>query len=75
MEALNVPKWEKAIEVEFQTLLQNGTWEYVKHPKEKTTICCKWIFRIKSNIDKTLDKYKAYLVSKSFLQMSSVEFF
>lgn len=40
---------------------------------EKSTIPCKWVFRVKSKIDGTIDRYKARLVAKGFLQKPRFE--
>jgi len=37
----------KTIQCEIYPLESNQTWETTLLPKEKTTICCKWIFKIK----------------------------
>lgn len=73
-ETLNVPKCKKAIEVKLCALLQNGTWELVKLPQGKTIIGYKWVSCVKLKADRTLDKYKACLVAKGFLQLTSVDF-
>ncbi|GJY44331.1 retrovirus-related pol polyprotein from transposon TNT 1-94 [Tanacetum coccineum] len=52
---------------EFNALLHKGTWELV--PKSShVPIGCKWVFRVKRKPDGTIDKYKARIVAKGFLQ-------
>ena len=62
------------MDAEFNALLRNGTWELV--PKSShVPISCKWIFRIKRKADGSLDKYKAHLVAKGFLQQYGRDYF
>jgi len=55
--------WRKAIQCEISALESNQTWETVLLPKNKTAICCKWVFKINYNVDGTVERYKARLVA------------
>jgi hypothetical protein len=52
--------WWKAMEEEYKSLMENGTWSPVENPP-KTPIKTKWILKKKRLPDGTLDKYKARL--------------
>ena len=68
------PLWRKAMDSEFNALLQNGTWELI--PKANhAPIGCKWIFRIKRKADGSIERYKARLVAKGYLQQPGKEYF
>ena len=43
-DALEDPKWTKAMNEEMEALQKNGTWELVSLPKGKKTIGCRWVF-------------------------------
>ncbi|KAL4571389.1 hypothetical protein LXL04_018148 [Taraxacum kok-saghyz] len=73
-QALKDPKWRKAMDLEFNALLQNQTWELVP-PSSQTPIGCKWVFRVKRNPDGSIEKYKARLVAKGFLQQYGKDYF
>lgn len=49
--ALKCSHWCKDMQDEYDTLLQNNTWELVPRPSNKKVIGCKWMFRIKRNSD------------------------
>ena len=49
-----------------QALEKNNTWEIVNLLKEKKHVECKWVFTIKYNADRTLERYKARLVAKGY---------
>ncbi|GJQ69806.1 hypothetical protein Trydic_g23161 [Trypoxylus dichotomus] len=64
-EALSRPdkrEWQKAIQEEYESLLQNNTWELVNLPKEESVIQTKWVFKRKYR--ETSVRYKARLVIK-----------
>ncbi|KAL4565975.1 hypothetical protein LXL04_030083 [Taraxacum kok-saghyz] len=66
-QALKDPQWRSAMDLEFNALLKNGTWELVP-PQSHKPIGCKWVFRVKRKPDGSIDKYKARLVAKGFHQ-------
>ncbi|XP_019427177.1 PREDICTED: uncharacterized protein LOC109335499 [Lupinus angustifolius] len=59
--------WQQAMQVEYDALKALGTWSLVPLPPHKQTIGCKWVFRIKENLDGTINKYKARLVAKVYV--------
>ena len=65
-EALNVPRWAKAIHEEMRALQKNGTWKLVDLPPGKKPMGCKWVFTIIHNADGTVERYKARVVAKGF---------
>jgi Reverse transcriptase (RNA-dependent DNA polymerase) len=76
-EAMSHPdadKWCKATDAEIQAQLDNGTWELVKLPAGEKTIGCRWVFRIKLNLDGSIKRYKARLVAKGYNQRPGIDF-
>lgn len=62
------------LQEEHQTLLKNNTWELVQLPLGKTLIGCKWVFKLKENLDGSINKYKAQLVAKGYDQQPGLDF-
>jgi histone deacetylase 1/2 len=60
------PKWDNAIDEKTAALDANVTWELVALPKDKKTIGCKWVYKVKHNVDGSLTKYKTRLVAKGY---------
>ena len=50
-------------EEELKMINKNGTWELVDRPKNQKIIGVKWVFKIKYNLDGSVNKLKARLVS------------
>ncbi|KAG9443027.1 hypothetical protein H6P81_018881 [Aristolochia fimbriata] len=74
-EAVKFPKWHDAMHVEFNALLMNNTWSLVSLPQGHRAIGCKWVFRVKTKADGSIDKYKARLVAKGFNQKEGQDYF
>lgn len=73
-QALAHPDWLEAIKAEYTALMNNNTWTLVELPPHRQAIGCKWVFRIKENLDGTINKYKARLVAKGFHQKFGFDF-
>jgi hypothetical protein len=67
--------WEAAIEREFESLEENGTWVLTenKPPGVKQT-GNKWVFKVKGKSDGSIDIFKARLVIKGFMQIKGVNY-
>jgi histone deacetylase 1/2 len=62
--ALKEAKWRHAMQDEFNSLIQNKTWDLVSPQCASNLVGCKWIFRVKRNSDGSVSRYKARLVAK-----------
>ena len=56
------------MEEEIDALKQNETWDLVLKPRDVKTISCKWIYKIKSRPDGSIERYKPHLVARGFSQ-------
>jgi hypothetical protein len=73
MHCPDAPKWKGACNEEYQSLMDNHTWDVVDLPPGRKAVKSKWVFKIKENPDGTVDRYKAHLVAKGFAQKYSGE--
>ncbi|KAA3468582.1 Retrovirus-related Pol polyprotein from transposon TNT 1-94 [Gossypium australe] len=54
--------------------MANSTWEFVSLPHGRKVIGCKWLFKVKKNLDGTIAGRKARLVAKGCLQVPGCDF-
>ncbi|CAI7867872.1 unnamed protein product [Closterium sp. NIES-53] len=59
-------EWKKAMESELKSIEENGTWELVELPEGRKAITFKWLFKIKSDADGKIERYKSRLVAKGY---------
>ena len=61
-------KWETAMETEMTCLRENHVWDLVKLPVGKKTVGSKWVYKVKTGVDGSVERHKARLVAQSFTQ-------
>lgn len=67
-------EWKVAMNREMKALEENKTWELVNLPPGKKAIANKWVYKVKTNSNGSIDKYKARLVIKGFSQRRGVDY-
>ena len=67
--------WKEAINSEIESILHNLTWELVDLPPCCKLLSSKWVFKWKSKVDGSIDKYKARLVIKGYKQTEGMDYF
>ncbi|MCO5554370.1 hypothetical protein L7F22_007900 [Adiantum nelumboides] len=65
-EAIGKIKWEQVMDEEMAALDVNKTWELVPLPEGNKPIGCKWVYKVKHNVDGSISRYKARLVAKGY---------
>ncbi|CAI7906757.1 unnamed protein product [Closterium sp. NIES-54] len=74
LESSDAEEWKKAMESELKSIEENGTWELVELPKVRYAITSKWLFKIKTDADGKIERYKSRLVAKGYQQKEKVEY-
>src|SRR3954469_1980747 len=59
---------------EFDTLQCNRTWQLVPRPPRANVITGKWVFRVKTRPDGSLERYKARWMVRGFHQRAGMDF-
>jgi hypothetical protein len=63
------------MQAKIKVLEDNNTWTLVSLPPHKTPIGCKWVYKIKHNLDGSIERYKARLVAKGFTHCEGLDYF
>lgn len=73
-EASKKEEWRKAMDEDISALNQNQTWDLVPKPKDVRPISCKWVYKLKTRPDGSIDRYKARLVTRGFAQQYGLDY-
>jgi hypothetical protein len=52
------PRWYFAMKHEYDSIIQNGTWELVESPKKVQPITCRWVFKVMKIANGEIEKLK-----------------
>ena len=53
---------------------KNHTWDFVTLPSRKSVVGCKWIYKIKTHSDGSIEHYKTHLIAKGFTQEYEIDY-
>jgi hypothetical protein len=73
-EAVGNPFWESTMQEEYNSLLENQTWDLVPLPYGRKLVRCIWVYRTKSAVDGQISRYKSRLVAKGFQQVHGIDY-
>jgi hypothetical protein len=60
---------------EIDALELNKTWQLTSLPPDKMAIGCKWVCKLKLKADGSLERYKARLVVKGYIQSEGLDYY
>src|SRR4051812_1468494 len=59
---------------ELEAFHKTNTWELVPLPPGVRPVSCKWIYKVKTKIDGSVDRYKARLVARGFTHEDGIDY-
>jgi Reverse transcriptase (RNA-dependent DNA polymerase) len=59
---------------EIKSMYDNKVWDIVFLPEGVKPIGCKWIFKTKNDSEGNVERYKAQLVAKGFIEKEDIAF-
>ncbi|CAB4001163.1 Hypothetical predicted protein [Paramuricea clavata] len=77
-EAIRSPhaeNWRKAMQAEYESLMDNNTWTLVDEPEDQQVLPGKWVYKVKYGANGQVDKLKARYVAKGHAQIEGLDFF
>ena len=74
MESSESKYWKVAADDEMSSIDENDVFDLVDCPKGKKVIGNRWVFRKKFKADGTVEKYKARLVVKGYVQKPNIDY-
>lgn len=73
-QAASDPNWIIAMNKELAALESNHTWNLCTLHQGKTTVGCKWAYKIKYVANGEIERFKARLVTKGYTQAEGVDY-
>ena len=67
-------QWQQAMDEEFASLMENETWTLEELPPGVRPIPVKWVFKLKTACNGSIERYKARLVAKGFAQREGIDY-
>lgn len=76
-EALESPQcreWIEAMKEELGSLEDRNTWEIVRKSNNEKCIGCRWVYKVKSDSNGNIVRYKARLVAQGYKQIKDIDY-
>ena len=67
-------EWRNATKSEYDSLIDNHTWDLVPPPEGKNFVGSRWVFKVKRNADGSVQRYKARLVAQGYSQSQGIDY-
>ena len=74
MESPNAKDWQEAADLEYESLLENETWDLVDLPRDRKAVGSRWVFKVKHHSDGRVERYKCRLVAKGYSQLYGADY-
>ena len=73
-DALTNQEWVDAMKAEIDSLHDNSVWELVQLPEGRKPVGSKWVFKVKTNADGSIERCKARLVAQGYSQKEGLDY-
>ena len=59
---------------EYDSIMRNDVWEVMPRPEGNSVATSKWIYKVKVDVDGSIEKHKARFVARGFSQVESIDY-
>ena len=66
--------WVDAVVEEYDSIFKNSAWEIVPNLIDKSMVGSRFIYKVKQDVDGSVEKYKAIFVSRGFSQIEGIDY-
>ena len=73
-EAAQEPTWVDAMVEEYDSIVRNSAWEIIPRLVDKSVVGSRWIYKVKKDVDGSVEKYKAIFVAWGFSQIEGIDY-
>ena len=74
MKGKHSDKWKKALDAEYNSLIDNETWELVPPPESSNIVGSKWVLKTKRDANGNINRQKARLAAQGYSQKQGVDY-
>ena len=74
MESSNAQKWIDAMNEEIKSMKDDEVWDLFPLAEGAKPIGCKWTFKTKRDLKGDVERYKARLIAKGFIQKEGIDY-
>lgn len=67
-------QWRDAMDDEMKSHALNKTWSLEKLPADRKAIKCKWVFKVKRDVNGDVEKFKARMCGKGYSQREGIDY-
>ena len=67
-------EWFNAMNDEIKSMSTNKVWDLVEISKGAKIVGCKWVYKIKLDSQRNIERYKARLMAKGFTQREGIDY-
>jgi hypothetical protein len=67
-------EWRESMDDEIRSLKSYHTWTVCLLPNDRKAVDCKWVYKLKTKSDGSVDRYKSRVCAKGFTQVKDVDY-
>jgi len=59
---------------EYISIMVNDVWEVVPRPQDRSVVGSRWIYKVKYDVDGSVEKYKGRFVAKGYAKKEGIDY-